>query len=414
MCTRPILQYPDFKKPFTVTTDASDYAIGAVLSQENGHDLPIAYLSRMLLKPEQNYSTTEKECLAILYAILHFRPYLYGRKFTLVSDHEPLRWINSINDPGQRLVRWRLKLRDYEYEFVHKSGKLNTNADALSRNPVNEILTESTDDSDEGTNLEKKQLLPLKESEKTSESPTPSVAQSKPVSQSKIPKPGKTLGSRTTVKRPTILDQSAIATRTRSKLPLATKQSIPGPSKLSEPPGMAITEPTISLETLNPSTSLHEGSSTDDPPILRQRKSVFPNLEYYPETGILENPSVPEEDTAVAVNPSEARDIMVDVPETHDVSVFDKTPDFSIELKDLLECFKRFDESMQERGVSFVDDEEDPIEFQEDTVAGEIVSEPVETISGESDSSDDEAEEDAVRNRHIEDLITKFERHIFY
>ena len=56
---------------------------------------------------------------------------------------------------------------------------------------------------------------------------------------------------------------------------------------------------------------------------------------------------------------------MVDVPETHDVSVSDKTPDFSIELKDLLESFKRFDESMQERGVSFVDDEEDPIEFQE-------------------------------------------------
>ena len=51
-----------------------------------------------------------------------FPTYLYGRKFTLVSDHEPLRWINSIIDPGQRLVRWRLKLRDYEYEFVHKLG----------------------------------------------------------------------------------------------------------------------------------------------------------------------------------------------------------------------------------------------------------------------------------------------------
>ena len=53
-----------------------------------------------------------------------------------MSDHEPLRWINSVKDPGQRLIRWRLKLRDYEYEFKYKPGKLNTNADALSRNPI--------------------------------------------------------------------------------------------------------------------------------------------------------------------------------------------------------------------------------------------------------------------------------------
>ncbi|XP_046145387.1 uncharacterized protein LOC123988679 [Osmia bicornis bicornis] len=144
LCRAPILQYPNFDKPFTLTTDASDFAIGAVLSQEkDGHDLPVAYLSRTLTKPERNYFTTEKECLAVLYAVLHFRPYLYGRKFKLVSDYEPLRWINSIKDPGQRLVRWRLKLRDYEYNFVHKPGKFNTNADALSRNPivVNELNT---------------------------------------------------------------------------------------------------------------------------------------------------------------------------------------------------------------------------------------------------------------------------------
>lgn len=96
------MQFPKFNKPFSLTTDASDNAIGAILSQEvNGHDLPVAYLSRTLTKTEQNYFTTEKECLAVLYAVLHFRPYLYGRKFTLISDHEPLRWINSIKDPGQ-------------------------------------------------------------------------------------------------------------------------------------------------------------------------------------------------------------------------------------------------------------------------------------------------------------------------
>lgn len=83
----PILQYPDFNKLFTVTIDASNYSIRAVLSQEkDGHELPVAYLSRMLTNPERNYFTTEKECLAVLYVVLHFRPYIYGKKFTLVSD----------------------------------------------------------------------------------------------------------------------------------------------------------------------------------------------------------------------------------------------------------------------------------------------------------------------------------------
>ena len=99
-------------------------------------DLPVAYISRVLVGHELNYSTTKKECLAVLYAVNQFRPYIYGRKFTLISDHESLRWINSAKDPGRRLIRWRLKLRDYEYEFKYKPGKLNTNADALSRNPI--------------------------------------------------------------------------------------------------------------------------------------------------------------------------------------------------------------------------------------------------------------------------------------
>ena len=67
----PILQNPDFEKPFTVTTDASDYAIGAVLSQEkDGMDLPVAYVFRVLVGATLNYSTTEKECVAVLYAVV--------------------------------------------------------------------------------------------------------------------------------------------------------------------------------------------------------------------------------------------------------------------------------------------------------------------------------------------------------
>ncbi|XP_036142872.1 uncharacterized protein LOC118645594 [Monomorium pharaonis] len=91
LMTASVLQYPDFTKEFNVTTDASDYAIGAVLSRGPvGSDRPIAYTSRVLNRAEQNYSTTEKELLAIVWAVKHFRPYVYGVKFKIVTDHKPL------------------------------------------------------------------------------------------------------------------------------------------------------------------------------------------------------------------------------------------------------------------------------------------------------------------------------------
>lgn len=87
----PILKYPDFDKDFVLTTDASNFAIGAVLSQGTiGSDKPIAYASRTLNESEINYSTIEKELLAIVWATKYFRPYLFGRKFKIVTDHKPL------------------------------------------------------------------------------------------------------------------------------------------------------------------------------------------------------------------------------------------------------------------------------------------------------------------------------------
>ena len=147
LTTAPVLQYPDFTKEFNVTTDASDYAIGAVLSQGPiGNDRPIAYASRILNRAEQNYSTTEKELLAIVWAVKHFRPYVYGTKFKIVTDHKPLIWLFNVNDPGSRLIRWRLKLEEYDYEIIHKAGRANANADALSRNVKREAhVTEATD-----------------------------------------------------------------------------------------------------------------------------------------------------------------------------------------------------------------------------------------------------------------------------
>ncbi|KAM0735252.1 Retrovirus-related Pol polyprotein from transposon 17.6 [Formica fusca] len=151
----PVLQYPNFKEPFLLTTDASGYAIGGVLSQgQIGKDLPISYISRTLNEVEGRYSTIEKECLAVVYCVTYFRHYLYGRKFTILTDHKPLVWLHSIKDPSSRLWKWRLKLSEYEYEIQYKTGKTNVVANALSRNPpVPDAsilpLTKSDDDSNE-------------------------------------------------------------------------------------------------------------------------------------------------------------------------------------------------------------------------------------------------------------------------
>lgn len=134
LTSQPLSQYPDFTKEFILTTDASNQGLGAVLSQgEIGKDLPIAYTSRNLNNTENNYTTSEKELLAIVWGVKHFSPYLYRRRFKIASDHKPLTWIMNVKDPGSRLIRWRIQLEEYDYEIVYKRGALNTNADALSR-----------------------------------------------------------------------------------------------------------------------------------------------------------------------------------------------------------------------------------------------------------------------------------------
>jgi len=107
LTTEPLFQNPDFTRPFVLTTDASNDAIGTVLSQgPRGKDLPKAYASRTLNNAERNYPTVEKELLAIVWGCKYFRQYLYGRNFTIVTDHRPLTWIFSVKDPSSRLLRW--------------------------------------------------------------------------------------------------------------------------------------------------------------------------------------------------------------------------------------------------------------------------------------------------------------------
>lgn len=147
LTSKPILQYPDFNKPFILTTDASNVAISGILSQgEIGKDLPVAYASRTLNKAETNYSTTEKELLAIVWSVNHYRPYLFGRSFLILTDHRSLTWLFNCKNPNSRLLRWRLKLEEYEYEIKYKPGRINANADALSRNPVLTIQNKNAEE----------------------------------------------------------------------------------------------------------------------------------------------------------------------------------------------------------------------------------------------------------------------------
>lgn len=136
LITKPLLQFPKFDAEFLLACDASFGAIGAVLSQgELGSDLPVAYFSHTLNKTQKKWPVIEKECYAIFEAVHHFRPYLLGRPFTIISDHRPLTWLNSIEDPSSKLTRWRLRLAEFDYKIIYRPGSLNKVADALSRYP---------------------------------------------------------------------------------------------------------------------------------------------------------------------------------------------------------------------------------------------------------------------------------------
>lgn len=129
-----ILQYPYFEKKFILVTDASDVACGAVLTQPHDDiDHPVAYASKGFTKGERNKSTIEKELTAIHWAVNRFLPYLYGRKFSIKTNHRPLGYLFSMKNPSSKLTRMRLDLEEFDFDIDYIKGKENVGADALSR-----------------------------------------------------------------------------------------------------------------------------------------------------------------------------------------------------------------------------------------------------------------------------------------
>ena len=134
----PLLAFPVFSKGFLLETDASGTGLGAVLAQvqEDGTTRPIAYASRTLQKHEQHYGVTELEALGVVWAVRHFRPYLYGHQCDVYTDHDALKSLLNTPQPSGKLARWGMAIQELDLHIHYRPGKKNANADALSRAPA--------------------------------------------------------------------------------------------------------------------------------------------------------------------------------------------------------------------------------------------------------------------------------------
>lgn len=154
LVTPPILAYPNPGAPFILDTDASDKAVGAVLSQEqDSKERVIAYMSNTMNKHEQSYCITRKELLAVVTALKKFHCYLYGQEITLRTDNAAVSWMKNLKNPTGQTARWLQVLGTYNLNVVHRPGRVHGNADALSRAPCkscsNQENLNRVDDNDE-------------------------------------------------------------------------------------------------------------------------------------------------------------------------------------------------------------------------------------------------------------------------
>jgi hypothetical protein len=132
----PVLGMPNERDTFLLDTDASDEAIGAVLSQlQDGREVVIAYASRRLSQAERNYCVTRRELLAVVAFVKYFRHYILGRHFVIRTDHAALQWLHRVSEPIGQQARWLELLEEYDFEIDHRSGSRHGNADTMSRRP---------------------------------------------------------------------------------------------------------------------------------------------------------------------------------------------------------------------------------------------------------------------------------------
>ena len=138
MTNAPVLVFPRFGSGFVLETDASGVGLGAILAQEqpDGSVRPIAYASRTLQQHERNYGVTELEALGVVWAVRHFRHYLYGNRCDVFTDHEALKTLLNTPHPSGKLTRWGLSLQELDLHIHYRPGPKNNNADALSRYPT--------------------------------------------------------------------------------------------------------------------------------------------------------------------------------------------------------------------------------------------------------------------------------------
>ena len=132
----PILAMPNDGDDFVLDTDASDFAIGAVLSQrQDGVERVVAYASRSLDRRERNYCVTRKELLAVVHFLRFFKQYLLGRHFKVRTDHAALSWLRHTPDPIGQQGRWLEQMEEFDFLIEHRAGVRHGNADAMSRRP---------------------------------------------------------------------------------------------------------------------------------------------------------------------------------------------------------------------------------------------------------------------------------------
>ncbi len=134
LCHSVCLYVPCVSDYFVLECDASSTGVKAVLSVRRGGEiLPVAFFSRQLRGAQQRYSAQELEGLAVYEAIRHFGYFLYGRKFTVITDHRGLVSLPTAKQGNRRLYNWALKLTEFDFEIVYRNGKENGVADELSR-----------------------------------------------------------------------------------------------------------------------------------------------------------------------------------------------------------------------------------------------------------------------------------------